>query len=220
MAEEKTKIELLAQLVENAQDNLIQAKTLLKDLGVEDLKKLSVATKAKEIGEVSNEGQSTVIEGVFDGLTMIGPDGKTYSVPANYVSKSKLLEGDLLKLTIKPDGSFVYKQIGPVQRKRQVGTLIYDESEDQYRVQVGQKSYKVVTAAVTYYKGAVGDEVVILIAADGSSHQAAVENIIKQGAGRPLLETGAEAELTAGSEAELPSGGDDLLKNPLLEEID
>ena len=34
---------------------------------------------------------------------MIGPDGKNYPVPANYASKSKLIEGDILKLTITPN---------------------------------------------------------------------------------------------------------------------
>ena len=42
---------------------------------------------------------------------MIGPKDKIFPVPANYASKSKLVEGDRLKLTILPNGSFVYKQI-------------------------------------------------------------------------------------------------------------
>ena len=47
------------------------------------------------------------MEGVFDGQNMMGPDGKKYPVPANYASKSKLVEGDVLKLTISDDGSFI-----------------------------------------------------------------------------------------------------------------
>ena len=31
---------------------------------------------------------------------MVGADGKVYAVPPNYASKSKLVEGDMLKLTI------------------------------------------------------------------------------------------------------------------------
>ncbi|MDZ7744984.1 MAG: hypothetical protein U5K77_04515 [Candidatus Saccharibacteria bacterium] len=64
-----------------------------------------------------------VIEGVFDGQNMVGSDGKTYPVPANYASKSKLVQGDILKLTIADDGAFMYKQIGPIPRKQLVGTL-------------------------------------------------------------------------------------------------
>ena len=90
---------------------------------------------------------------------MISPDGKQYSVPANYASKSKLVEGDRLKLTIMPDGSFVYKQIGPVERVRLIGTLMRDESTNEYLVLSAERTFRVLLASVTYFKGEVGDEV-------------------------------------------------------------
>ena len=65
---------------------------------------------------VREETLGKVIEGVFDGQNMVGSDGKTYPVPANYASKSKLVQGDILKLTIAEDGAFLYKQIGPIPR--------------------------------------------------------------------------------------------------------
>ena len=71
---------------------------------------------------------------------MIGPDGKNYPVPANYASKSKLVEGDILKLTIGESGKFMYKQIGPVERKTVIGTLT--SHDDQYFVEVNGKEYK------------------------------------------------------------------------------
>jgi bifunctional DNA-binding transcriptional regulator/antitoxin component of YhaV-PrlF toxin-antitoxin module len=111
---------------------------------------------------------------------MIGPDGKQYSIPANYASKSKLVEGDTLKLTIMSDGSFVYKQIGPVERKRILGTLIKDESTNEFSVLANSKAYKVLLASITYFKGGVGDEVVILVPKERESDWAAVENIIKK----------------------------------------
>ena len=49
-----------------------------------------------------------VVEGVFDGERMMGTDGIKYNVPPNYASKSKLLEGDILKLVIQEDGSFIF----------------------------------------------------------------------------------------------------------------
>lgn len=126
-----------------------------------------------------NAGQR-VIEGVFDGEAMIGPDGEKFSVPPNYASKSKLVEGDLLKLTISKSGSFIYKQINPVERKRIVGELVYDEATGQFSTFAGGHSYKLLTAAVTFYKGKSGDEVVILVPEDGQSSWAAVENIISK----------------------------------------
>jgi hypothetical protein len=79
----------------------------------------SIVTPTSSREEVSGK----IIEGVFDGQVMIGPDGKSYPVPANYASKSKLVEGDILKLTIADDGGFIYKQIGPIPRRQIIGTL-------------------------------------------------------------------------------------------------
>lgn len=128
-----------------------------------------------------------IIEGAFDGQNMVGPDGKQYSVPANYASKSKLVEGDVLKLTITRDGSFIYKQIGPVERRRVIGQLTRDETSGEYRVTADGKSHKVLLASITYFKGDVGDDVVVLLPVDHDSRWAAVENIIKQGQPAPDL---------------------------------
>lgn len=121
-----------------------------------------------------------VIEGVFDGLQMIGGDGKTYAVPANYASKSKLVEGDLLKLTITPKGSFIYKQIGPIERGRVIGTLGFDLTSGDYFVTHENRRWSVIKASVTYFKGEPGDETVILVPKSAPSKWAAVENIIKK----------------------------------------
>src|SRR4029079_9924412 len=121
-----------------------------------------------------------VIEGVFDGQNMIGPDNKQYPVPANYGSKSKLVEGDVLKLTIAEDGSFIYKQIGPVERRKVMGVLMQDEKGD-YKVLAEGKSYKVLLASLTYFKADAGDEVTIVLPQDIDSEWAAVEHVIKQG---------------------------------------
>lgn len=204
----------LQQLLENAQDNLAQARNIIKELGVLPAV-VNFESKVQEVGRVADEGKSKIIEGVFDGENMVGPDGKIYTIPPNYVSKSKLVEGDIMKLTILPDGSFVYKQIGPVKRKRRIGVLVKDETTGEFRVMVGQRSYKVIRAAVTYFKGDSNDEAVILTPEDDSSQCAAVENIIKVGTSakkRKLLTSGEAGELTAGD--------DSLLNNSILENID
>jgi len=125
-------------------------------------------------------GEEKIIEGVFAGQNMVGADGKRYTVPANYASKSKLVEGDILKLTIKSDGSFVFKQISPIERKRIIGKLGQDETTRQYFVSKGKKKWKVLTASVTYFKGEAGDEAVILIPKKSTSQWGAVENIVKK----------------------------------------
>ena len=142
--------------------------------------------KARSEGSAFREGESRIVEGVFDGQGMVGPDGKKYSIPANYASKSKLIEGDMLKLTIQEDGSFLFKQIGPIERERLVGVLAFDEQEKQFFGVANGKSYMLLTASVTYYKGETGDEVVLLVPENGESTWAAVENIVKQA---PVQET-------------------------------
>ncbi len=121
-----------------------------------------------------------VVEGVFDGNSMIGSDGKQYTVPANYASKSKLVEGDILKLTITNAGSFIFKQIAPIERRRLIGTIEYDEMKYQYYASLNGKKWRLLTASVTYFKGEAGDEVVFIIPKNTASRWAAVENIIKE----------------------------------------
>ena len=176
----QNKLQLIKKLIDSAIDSINQAKSLLAELTGQAVSS-EAEEKAREVGSVDLSADNTkIIEGVFDGQNMIGPDGKQYSIPANYASKSKLVEGDILKLTIMPDGSFVYKQIGPVERKRLVGTLIKDENTEDFKVLAENKSYGLLLASVTYFKGDVGDEVVILVPEKSESSWAAVENIIKK----------------------------------------
>lgn len=147
-------VKRLRSLITEAETNLAAAKELLISL-----------TGEEEIPRGTGEDVAgKVIEGVFDGQAMIGPDGKTYPVPANYASKSKLIEGDILKLTIADDGGFIYKQIGPVARRQIIGTLV--QHDGAYFVEVGGKEYRVLLASVTYFKAKVGDQVSIIVPED------------------------------------------------------
>lgn len=172
---------LIMQAIESAEKNIQSAKTLLREvMGMPNARQTleSIASKA---GTLSVSEGGKVIEGVFDGQNMIGPDKKQYPVPANYASKSKLVEGDVLKLTIAEDGSFIYKQIGPVERKKMLGILLVDDKGD-FRVMAEGKPYKVLLASLTYFKSEPGDEVTIVVPQDHESEWAAVENVIKKGA--------------------------------------
>ncbi len=137
----------------------------------------AISTEAVATASLSGD---RVIEGVFDGENMVGGDGKVYSVPPNYASKSKLVEGDMMKLTIGSRGNFIYKQIGPIERRRLIGTLAYDQDSSQHFVLAAGRSWRVLKASVTFFKGDVADEAVILVPKNAPSKWAAVENIIKQ----------------------------------------
>lgn len=199
MPDELTKLAKIKEAIENAQANLQVARQYLTELGGKELEE-QLATAVKPEGQALEGPEGKVIEGAFDGQNMLGPDGKQYSVPANYASKSKLVEGDTLKLTITPDGSFVYKQIGPVERQRQIGVLTRDEETNEYRVLANNKSYRVLLASITYFKGEPGDEVVILVPKEKDSRWAAVENIIKKTAAGAAQTPSASPEPTAPSE--------------------
>ena len=148
-------IKRLKALIVEAETNLAAAKELLISLVGEDP---VVTASARE--NISGK----ILEGVFDGQNMVGGDGKMYPVPANYASKSKLVQGDILKLTIAEDGSFMYKQIGPIPRRQLVGGLV--QREGHYYVEVGKKDYRVLLASVTYFKAKPGDQVSINVPED------------------------------------------------------
>lgn len=158
-------IKRLKSLIQDAETNLSAAKELLISLVGED----PILHHAK-----TEEVAGKVIEGVFDGQIMIGPDGKSYPVPANYASKSKLVEGDILKLTIADDGSFIYKQIGPVARKQIIGTLV--QHDGTFYVEAGSREYRVLMASVTYFKAKLGDQISIIVPEDNREAEwAAIE---------------------------------------------
>jgi len=159
----------IKQLLDSAENQIRRAKSLIFTSEIED--------KAKEIAE-KDPISGNIIEGVFDGENFIAPDGKKYLVPVNYASKSKLVTGDLLKLTIISDGSFIFKQINPIERKKVIGLL--EESGDGYRINVDGELYNVLTASITYFKAQIGDKIVALIPKDGKCDWAAVENIIEE----------------------------------------
>ncbi len=171
-----SKIALIKEMLESAESNLRSIKQMLSEMSVESGKS-QYAAMATKLGTSDGAAPSKqIIEGVFDGQKMTGQDKKEYSVPANYASKSKLIPGDILKLTITDDGSFLYKQIGPIERKRIVGTLTYDDG--QYRVIGEGQAYKVLLASVTYFRAEIGDKVTLIVPELDESEWGAIENVL------------------------------------------
>ena len=151
-------IKRLRSLIQDAETNLAAAKELL----ISVLGDGTTITTPRSTVVSNPEGK--IIEGVFDGQIMIDQEGKNYPVPANYASKSKLVEGDIMKLTITPDGKFLYKQIGPVERKAVIGTLTHHD--DKYFVEVSGKEYEVLYASVTYFHLKEGSQAAVVIPAN------------------------------------------------------
>ncbi|MEI6650801.1 MAG: hypothetical protein WCL23_05225 [Candidatus Moraniibacteriota bacterium] len=168
------KIQALREMIFNAERTIHGAKAML--LQIEGKKKTGRPRKYD-----TDDTEGTVVQGTFDGQFMTGVDGKQYPVPANYSSKSKLVEGDMLKLTITPDGSFIYKQIGPAERRHLIGIVVQDE-HGSYQIIAEGKAYRILLASVTYFKLEPGDEVSILVPRDTETTFAALEHVLQKGA--------------------------------------
>lgn len=162
----QNKLVLLSQMIENAERSIVAARQIMRELNVENHPQREMEA-------------SQIVEGAFDGEKMISMDGKHYPVPANYASKSKLVEGDLLKLTITEDGSFVYKKISSVETRKVIGVVMRDNN-DRYYVSAEGKKYSVLLASLTYFKAQEGDEVILIVPKDRLSTWAAVESIISE----------------------------------------
>jgi len=158
----------LKNLLDEAESKVAAAKRILFEQVYKE--------QAQILDHDEDLGPNTIVEGVFDGEEMIDGSGKKYPVPPNYASKSKLVPGDKLKLTIASDGTFIFKQIGPIDRKRIIGTLT--EHSGRWQVDSGGKKYNVLQASVTYFHAKSGDEVTIIIPKVGESEWAALENCL------------------------------------------
>jgi hypothetical protein len=168
--EKAQKIQSLREMITAAEQTIQGAKAML--LQIEGKKKVGRHKKVVE------ETDSNIVQGTFDGQIMIGTNGKQYPVPANYASKSKLVEGDFLKLTIVQDGTFIYKQIGPVPRQNKIGVVGQDSSGN-YFVAADGKPYKILLASITYFNAEPGDEVAIVTSQEPTAQWASIEAVLQ-----------------------------------------
>lgn len=173
-----SKLALIKEMLDSAESNLRSAKHIVNELAGTSSKGVysKIAKELEPLQDEESDEEGKIVEGVFNGQTMTDKEDKEYPVPANYASKSKLVPGDVLKLTVKDDGGFLYKQIGPVDRKRVVGTLTYEDG--QYKVIADGKAYKVLLASVTYFKAEVGDKVTLIVPEIEDSEWGSIENVL------------------------------------------
>lgn len=116
------------------------------------------------------------IVGKFDGEFMATKEGKKYSVPANYASKSKMVYGDTLKMIKNPDGSQIFKQIERVKRARVSGILA--KKDGKWCAVTADGSYRVLPASVAFFSAQEGDEAQVLIPLENRQAPfAAIESI-------------------------------------------
>ncbi len=204
----------IQELIDSAMSSLKTANSLIKGLtGVSDSSRERLTTRASSMGMSAYSSTATkVVEGIFDGQNMVDAQNQTYPIPANYASKSKLVEGDGMKLTITDEGKFIYKQIAPIDRRTMVGVLIQEDG--QYKVLAEGKAYRLLLASVTFYRAEVGDQVTILVPKTGNANWGAVEAIIP----KHLAEAAAKASFAEEIGEEVPKKKSRLTKSKKTED--
>lgn len=173
----KKRIQAIRDFIDTAEKSLKNAKKLLKEILEEENINLSADLDLDTKGlSKYDSGDSKIIEWVFTGEDMLGADKNHYPVPVNYASKSKLVQGDRMKLTIDGNGKMLYKQIKQIERESKIGLLT--QNNGKYQIISEGVSYDVLTAAVTHFKADIGDTVTILIPAWKEATFGAIEAVM------------------------------------------
>lgn len=158
----KKRIAAIRDFIDTAEKSLKNAKKLLKEMLEDENIDLhaDVEFDTKWLHKYESGGDK-IIEWVFTGEDMLGADDNRYPIPVNYASKSKLVQGDRMKLTIDGSGKMMYKQIKQIERETRIWLLTQDKGK--YQVISDGTSYDVLTAAVTHFKAEIGDTVTVLV---------------------------------------------------------
>ena len=186
MATKKDQLAALEELLTNIDKDLHRARRLAAQLTgraaeSDDEQHAHDPSVPSQLMSYDEADDVKVVEGVYDGYFMIGSDKKKYPVPMNYSSKSKLIPGDVLKLRVMADGKLIYKLIGQAERKFIKATLSKADDTGKYTAISDEGTvYFLNQAAVTYFKGTTGDEISIIVNAEGIGNFAAIEAIIPQ----------------------------------------
>lgn len=175
----KKTILAIRDFIINAEKSIKSAKKLLKDVLEENNLNLEteINLSTKWLNSYKSENNK-IIEWLFTWEEMLWVDSNNYPVPANYSSKSKLVQWDKLKLTITENGKMLYKQIAPIERT--FITWLVIKEKDKFQVVAEWKTYNLLTAAVTHFKANIWDSITVIIPTGKDATFAAIETVIPQ----------------------------------------
>lgn len=169
------KLQTILSLLEICETNLRNAKLMLSQVTPgSPMPKLSTNADYS-IKSQEEVNAAEVVEGYFDGESMIGDNGQTYPVPQNYASKSQLVVGDRMKwiLTKNAFGEVheVYKLTQPVPRDRAVGKFLVDGNNYCVMLPTFPIPVRILKASATYAMKnlnlKIGDDVALYIPKNG-----------------------------------------------------
>ncbi len=173
MSQEK-QIKSLRDLIQSAENSVRSARKILDTM---------LGDSNQNEFDINNANLSSyqswddkIVEWVFTGDSMLGPDWAVYPVPQNYSSKSLLVQGSRLKATIDSHGGIKYKIIEEIPFETSIG--IITKNGDKYEITTDTKTYRVLMAAITFHKCSIGDTVSIRTPKWKDATYAVIESII------------------------------------------
>jgi hypothetical protein len=176
------KISTILNLIEISENNLKTAKALLAGLAGEGGMKPSDMRISSGIPSNDEDSALEVVEGHFDGESMIGDNGQMYIVPPNYASKTQLVVGDRMKWILTKERE-IYKLIQSVPRERVIGTFAIEGDDYLVLVNTIPTPVKILKASATYAMKNLGlqpgDEVAIIIPKDTTPTWGAFNSVVK-----------------------------------------
>lgn len=173
---EQKKILAIKDFIESAEKSVKNAKKLLLEVLKENWVELNdIVLDTSWLTDYKSD-DNKIIEWVFTWEEMLWADWFKYPVPANYASKSKLVQWDKLKLTIDPIWKMLYKQISPIEREHKVWLIVKENWK--YQVVSEWKTYSLLTAAVTHFKWEIWDSITIILPSWKEATFAAIEAVI------------------------------------------
>lgn len=133
----------------------------LVSLSFSNLEKISQLVSKIEQEQKKEEYKNLPgVEGTFDGLYMLGDDGKKYEVPGNYAAKSRLVYGDRLKM-VEEVGKTMFKQVEKVERQKLEGVL--SKKEGKWYVLTDSGSYRISDVAAEFNQVQLNEKADILV---------------------------------------------------------
>ena len=172
MSDQNKKLWAIRDLLQSAQNALLSARKILATLSPE----YSTPDIGTEWLTSYTSEENKIIEWVFTGDSMLGSDGYIYPVPANYASKSLIVQGSKLKATIDPNGKIIYKIIEEIPYE--VKKWFITKNGERYQITTDDRSYNVLLAAVTFHKANIWDQVSIRVPDGKTATFAVIDAVI------------------------------------------
>lgn len=174
MSDQDKKLQAIKDLIQSSQNSLASARKILATLvqgGNQDEQEF-LPTGLMSYTSDDNK----IVEGVFTGNGMLGADGNIYPVPANYASKSLIVQGSKLKATIDQNGKIIYKIIEEIPYEVRHG--IITKSGEKYQITSEERTYNVLLAAITFHHVDIGDHVTIRVPMGKMATFAVIDTVV------------------------------------------